>query len=123
MTSRWLRWAVLCFAALWFNVVVPVHTRGQIKLPGAAPGHAHACCATSAAHDTNGHRPHCPDPGSDSRGPCAVCFFMAALDTPPPVTVIVHRGEYVEDARIVVPTLPHLPRTALPLSNRGPPAA
>src|SRR2546428_6234364 len=107
MASRWLRGTVLCFAALWSNVVVPAHTRGQITLPGAAPGHARACCATSEAHDSNGRSPHGPDSGSDSRGPCAVCFFMAALDTPPPVTVVAHRGEYVDYAHFVGPTLPH----------------
>jgi hypothetical protein len=120
MRRRAIHWLVLGFAALWFNVVLPVHKRGQITL-GAAPGGAsHACCKTTPSHPPNGR---CPVPGQRPSGPCAVCFFMAGLCTPPPVTVVERRLEYAGQSRTVAPPALHAARFPLALNSRAPPLA
>ena len=139
MPRRAINWLVLGFAALWFNVVLPVHKRGQITLGGAVgtasvasaatPKKAsHACCLakvkvakTHPAPDTGGG--HCPDSGSRPAGDCAVCFFMAGLSTPPPVTVVERRLEHAGERPLVARPAPSVPRFALPLNSRAPPLA
>ncbi|HEX4792545.1 MAG TPA: hypothetical protein VH370_02070 [Humisphaera sp.] len=82
MRNRGLRISVLIFAALWFGVLLPVHTRGQIALPGdqSACEQAHSCCASS-------HEGH-PTPDAPRKShSCAVCYLIATLDLPAPMTV------------------------------------
>jgi hypothetical protein len=98
MDRRITRIFVLGFACLWFGMLVPIHQRGQIQLPG--PGFARADGAT----DTKAHCPGGPNapchakqkarPGSApgdgpaedaAGGGCAVCHFIAGLDLPAPI--------------------------------------
>jgi hypothetical protein len=83
-----VRWLVLLFTCAWFGVLVPVHRRGAIQLPGATP----ACCAhksvaadapASACHDAGSRKSQAPT--KSGSGNCAVCFFVAGLDLPAPV--------------------------------------
>ena len=98
MRSRLLRWMVLGFACLWFGMLLPVHQRGQIQLPG-----------NSATTATVSHcnRPDAPchrklhdgkeQPGKPvSRENCAVCQLILGLHAPPPVTWYVERLGLVE---------------------------
>ena len=89
MRSSALRWLVLLFTIAWFGVLVPVHNRGAIQLPGSA---AHACCKQSsdaaAANVPACHKPKSdgkPEPAKSGGGNCAVCYFVAGLDLPAPV--------------------------------------
>ncbi len=91
MNSRFLRWMVLGFTCLWFGMLVPVHQRGQIQLPGPALAASGGCCpkqndAKAACRDTETSKNEkpAPDPGH-----CAVCHFIAGLQAPPPVTIYV----------------------------------
>jgi hypothetical protein len=126
MTSRALRWVVLCFATLWFNVLLPVHTRGQISLPGSGgrtAARTHACCPTKHASHSGDTPGHCPGSKAPSSGPCAVCFFMAGLFTPPPVTAVENPAGDAGEARVAEHRPPEIARFALPLNSRAPPAA
>src|SRR6476620_6733949 len=78
---------LLVFEAFFLNVVVPVHTRGVVTVPGTGPDGARApytgagCCAAHRSPGGNGDRNDAPSPDRQSR--CAVCFFAATLSTPP----------------------------------------
>ena len=106
MDRRFTRILVLGFACLWFGMLVPIHQRGQIRLPGPSAAAADSPVASSAARCARGGpdapcrlQPQsnwpAPDPargGNDSEsggggGGCAVCHFIAGLHAPPPVTV------------------------------------
>ena len=136
MPRRAINWLVLGFAALWFNVVLPVHKRGQITLggngvatsAGASVSHkaSHACCPTRVAKPrpaADSGPGHCPDSGSRPAGDCAVCFFMAGLSTPPPITVIERRLDRAGERPLIAHPVPSVPRFALPLNSRAPPLA
>ena len=114
---------VLGFACLWFGMLVPVHQRGQIQLPGA-----------SASAGTGGHcsRPDAPchkkgagkgEPGKPpkDRGNCAVCHFIVGLHAPPPVTVYVARLGLLETLRPDRPAIVRLRHAALPFHGLDPP--
>lgn len=106
-----------------FNVLVPLHTRGAITLPGTTVAAARAgggeqlrsagCCASS---DGGREKPTPAD-----RRACAVCKFVATLTpaTPPPVPdwVIV----LLEVERAIVPVVPDLVPVRSPRESRGPP--
>ena len=81
MRSLTLRWLVLLFTAAWFGVLVPVHQRGAIQLPGGTT----SCCAHKAekACHSGSQKPDVPAKGGS--GNCAVCYFVAGLDLPAPV--------------------------------------
>jgi hypothetical protein len=125
MRHRAINWLVLGFAALWFNVVLPVHKRGQITLGGPPESRSHGCCKTAAPATTNAaaaNKGHCPVPGSRP-SPCAVCFYMAGLCTPPPVTVVERRLGYAGERPLVEPAVTAPSRILLPLNSRAPPPA
>jgi hypothetical protein len=120
LPRRAVHWLVLCFATLWFGVLVPVHNRGEISLPGApARAGSHCCPADSPDHDPD----TTPDQAPRSAGTCAVCFFIAGLDTPPPVTVApVRLGPAGVAPAEDLPSAPAAHR-ALPFHSRAPPRA
>ena len=138
MTQRPVRWLVLCFAVAWFGVLVPVHNRGQIAMPGSprhAAGHAchrdaaqsaspaHACHSAPVHTDCrHGHGSSAPEEGRDPES-CAVCFFVAGLHTPPPVTTVEQFHGYAGTAPVAHPAAPESARLALPFHSRAPPAA
>ena len=120
MPRRALHWLVLCFTTLWFGVLVPVHNRGEIKLPAATARAGHDCCR--AAPDEQ-RKKGAPDPTPRSDGGCAVCFFIAGLDVAPPVTVApVRLGLAGVAPAEVFPIAPAV-RRALAFHSRAPPAA
>jgi hypothetical protein len=132
MPRRAINWLVLGFAALWFNVVLPVHKRGQLTLGGAGAGAsasaatakaAHACCKPAAIAGPADAEPHCPEPAQSGGGTCAVCFFMAGLFTPPPVTVVERSFERTGRHVVAPRAAPDDARFALPLHSRAPPLA
>jgi hypothetical protein len=124
MRRRVLHWLVLGFTTLWFGVLVPVHNRGEIGLPGSdtrlSVRTSHACCATPS--DPKPADP-CHAPASSRGGACAVCYFIATLDAPPPVTWVEGRLGLVGVAP--APRRDELPaaRITLPFHSRAPPTA
>ena len=140
MASGCVRWFVLCFAVAWFGVLVPVHNRGQIAVPGTEPaafygaachaGHAAPAPAAQTAHSCHSPRPakcdhHAPDPDPAPKrgGSCAVCFFIAGLDAPPPVTTVEHLFGLAGDCLVTEPAALTSARLVLPYHSRAPPAA
>ena len=141
MARRPVRWLVLWFAVAWFGVLVPVHNRGQIAVPGTEPAafsgaachadHAAAAPAAQAAHSCHSARPagcdrhDAPDQGPAPKrgGSCAVCFFLAGLDAPPPVTTVEHLFGLVGEADFAEPASPVVAAPVLPFNSRGPPTA
>lgn len=122
MSRRALHWLVLCFATAWFAVLVPVHNRGEIRLPGATPsgeaiaGHCHQSAPTQPIDP-------CHDPAQESPGSCAVCYFVTTLDAPPPVTLIEARLGFVGAIEAHHSDAPVVVRVHLPFHSRGPPLA
>ena len=96
MRSAALRWIVLAFTCAWFGVLVPIHQRGSIQLPGGGT----SCCETKKTETAQADVPACHRkpvaPADDHDAPpakpasnCAVCYFVAALDLPAPVLLTV----------------------------------
>ena len=119
---------VLGFACLWFGMLVPVHQRGQIKLPGVA-------AATGAK--PAGHCPRAADPGSPCHkqrqpgkdgaprqdGNCAVCHFIAGLHAPPPAVIYEARLGLLHVLPVDAPIVLPLRHPALPFHGLDPPLA
>ena len=118
MSRRALHWLVLCFATLWFGVLVPVHNRGQIAVAGSGTTPASHCrAAKTRCHSQVPDAP--PQPGRS----CAVCFFIAGLDAPPPVTVV---ESLLGPAGLLDAPAPQAltsVRVILPYRSRAPPLA
>ena len=122
MPPRALHWLVLCFATLWFSVLVPVHNRGEIRLPGAAPA-PEAVSSHCHRGATDDEQAPCHDRARESGGACAVCYFLAALDAPPPVTLVEARLGFVGLIDAPRPDTPVVAGVSLPFHSRGPPRA
>jgi hypothetical protein len=82
-----LRWLVILQAFLWFNVIVPGHTRGRIVLwmaeplaKASSPERSSSCCASDKAPSAPS-KSETPDSKRQKR--CAVCFVAAASFTAP----------------------------------------
>jgi hypothetical protein len=124
MRCRALRIAMLCFVVLWFEILLPVHTRGQILLAGSE-GASHSCCGKTSPikTDCNSKDESRQQPSPRGRQQCAICQFIATLDIPPAVMI---------DVPALTPAIAcaELPRWSNPSlaprytsPERGPPAA
>jgi hypothetical protein len=125
MRSRGLRWVVLAFTCLWFGVLLPVHQRGRITLPGAECAAASALTAAAAASHsccpTPGHKS--PDaPAPDSRA-CAVCYYIATLDLPPAMGLEIAPPRPLELRETADPPAIVAARAPRPYDPTGPPTA
>jgi hypothetical protein len=127
MSSPLLRWFVLGFACLWFGMLVPVHQRGMIQLPGAADarGLSHcnrgeertaSCCKTQTKQNGGGKAPV-------TQGNCAVCHFIAGLHAPPPVTMYIAQLGLLRDQPLTFLSIAPLRHAALPFHGLDPPRA
>ena len=128
MSRRALHWIVLGFTTLWFGVLVPVHNRGEITLPGsgthcAARADALPVTRCHAAADSLPSSENTPDPALAKKGACAVCFFIAGLDTPAPVTQIETRLGLIGATDAPAPGDLPATRVLLPFHSRAPPVA
>jgi hypothetical protein len=124
MQSLALRWFVLLFTVAWFGVLVPIHQRGAIQLPGSPVS---SCCVHkndgTAAKACHGEPQQSQNPTRNSSGNCAVCFFVAGLDLPAPVMLDVPPlgpAEPVAQFDLPVPAEREHIRTHF---ERGPPLA
>jgi hypothetical protein len=129
MSSRLLRWIVLGFTCLWFGMLVPIHQRGQIQLPGrgasasvAPSGHCNRADAPCHRKVAAGDKQHPQKPGTPGdRENCAVCQFILGLHAPPPVTWYVERLGLVEVlAAAHYDAVAHC-NVVLPIQGRAPP--
>jgi len=114
MRSRALRISLLMLLTVWFGVVVPLHPRGIIKLPGACEG-GRACCqgSKSSRHDESLPKPTSSD--------CAICYFVAALDLPPAIGMELPKLGLVEEAIATPQQVTPVIAQVDPISERGPP--
>ena len=84
---------VLGFACLWFGMLVPVHQRGQVQLPGPSGAEQASAASGARCNRTDAEAPcrknRSEEGGGESEpGRCAVCQFIIGLHAPPPVTVV-----------------------------------
>ena len=126
MRRRPLHWLVLCFATLWFGVLVPVHNRGEIAVAGGRPtaldaAKSHCHSAPAAESDVGGSQ--CPEKKPCPARACAVCFFVAGLDAPPPISVVVTRLGAAGVLDLPPPAELPAARVTLPFHSRAPPLA
>ena len=84
MPHRALRLAFVLFQALWLNVIVPGHRRGQVALPGEACAACEKAVSVACCEMEHGRRQDAPAPSGDPARHCAICFFAARV-TPPDV--------------------------------------
>lgn len=73
------------FQAIWLNVVLPGHTRGQIVMPGTPAEVAdagHSCCAADMPAPA-GKKSDLPSKNRVAN--CAVCAFAAHMTVPPAI--------------------------------------
>ena len=132
MDRRVTRILVLGFTCLWFGVLVPVHQRGAIRLPGPAavaaagptsPTHCGRAEAGLPCHRAPADPGSSPDAPADGGGGCAVCHFIAGLDVPLPVTTgIEPLGLLASLPTALAPAAPAR-HVALPYHGLDPPAA
>jgi hypothetical protein len=127
MSSPWLRWLVLCFACVWFGMLVPVHQRGQITLPGTgapASGERQSHCSRAADPSSPCHK-RGQKPGEKQApaqpGSCAVCHFIAGLHAPPPVVSVEARLGLLENLPAEDRAVAPLRHPALPFHGLDPP--
>ena len=92
-SHKTIQWLVLVWFTLWMGVIMPGHTRGIVRLPGMdeAQSRATCCCddgtgactpdGSTADAETEDDTP------TDPAKCCAVCYFNATLNTPPPITL------------------------------------
>jgi hypothetical protein len=112
---------VLGFTCLWFGVLLPVHQRGQIQLPGSAA--RVSACARCVRTDTPSHKGEPARNTPKDRGNCAVCHFIAGLNVPPPVTVYVARLGLTNVMPVERPAVVPARHPALPFHGLDPPIA
>jgi len=117
LRARSFKLLLLAFMALWLGVIVPVHTRGQIKLAGAAPVEGHSCCAAGAKESSPKDSIPCSD-----RQACAVCYFIATLDLPPVFELNVQPTGLVCLVELSPETIAPAIDLQLPIHERAPPA-
>jgi hypothetical protein len=131
MDSRLLRWLVLGFACLWFGMLVPIHQRGQIQLPGSKAQAAEL--ATQCARTPDGAA-HCHKPPHEQTGQpqpakqdgdkpenCAVCHYILGLHIPPPVMFEVAPLGLLRERVAEEPAVAPVRHAALPFHGLDPP--
>lgn len=115
MRHRALRILLLALIAAWFGVVVPLHPRGIVKLPGACDGaYGKVCCK-------NGKSPVDSKKAADPN--CAICFFVLTLDLPVAMGMDVPELGLAGKALAWVTVEATLASRFDPTCERGPPAA
>ena len=134
MSSRRLRWLVLCFTCVWFGMLVPVHQRGAITLPGTpavARGDGASHCSRMSDPSSACHKRllgQQKDRSDGKRAPararsCAVCHFIVALHAPPPVVSVEARLGLLEHLPVEARAVAPLRHPALPFHGLDPPLA
>lgn len=117
---------LLVFEAFFLNVVVPVHTRGVVTVPGTGPDGTQVryartgCCTAHRSPAGDGDRDNTPPPERQSR--CAVCFFAASLSTPPAFEDMLESHGPCDVAAVPEPRGLVVRHVLLPYDGRGPPA-
>ncbi|MFI4859096.1 MAG: hypothetical protein ACIAXF_00300 [Phycisphaerales bacterium JB063] len=118
------RWLVLLWFALWMGVVMPGHTRGVVRLPGMADTQdaPSCCCNTDSTCDLGAQDEDAP---ADPAKCCAVCYFNATLNTPPPLTFYTpYLGQLDEiEYAACEAVAPHQCRAPRQYRGRPPPSA
>lgn len=88
LRSRWGLLLLLLQQAIFFNVIIPGHTRGAITLDGNHSGQSiRACCCEEpeAAESSSNQKKHAPS--QRDRQNCAICNFAARVTPPPAISL------------------------------------
>ena len=130
MRWRTLRVAFLVFQALWLNVIVPGHRRGEVGLPGEAcaaceqnQASVSRCCEMERGpkRRETPATPAPPAPKGDPAQHCAICYFAARVTTPDYVDLTPPPLRFAHEAAVPSPEI----RTSIALlptyDGRGPP--
>jgi hypothetical protein len=118
MRRRGLRIAMLLFVTLWFGVLVPVHTRGQMPLPGDCSSQVvgRECCTPGHRHESKSNLPAWPRV-------CGVCYIIATLDLPPDLILYVPNPSASEPAEVADPVVCIVAKAPSTCLERAPPFA
>jgi hypothetical protein len=116
--KRPARFALLLFQAIWFNVIVPGHTRGIVQLPGSTSVQSCPSCCCETSPGTNNSK---STPPANRTGNCAICFFAAHLTIPPTIDLSLPRLNFLHrlNAEIAEKSIPFT--ILLTFDSRGPP--
>ncbi len=132
MRSTTLYKLTIIWLALWFGVIVPGHTRGVVRVPGAEPPpqpSANEVCPLAQMFSGTS-RCGCPKPsrapgGSPltPAGSCAICQIIAVLNAPDPVDVGPPSPQLLDVLPWPAPRVAQRPEFEHIYFGRGPPAA
>jgi hypothetical protein len=111
--------ALLIFQVVWFNVIVPGHTRGVVQLPHAEQSCPACCCCCEGAAKTGNQNPATP---KNPPGNCAICFFAAHLSIPPRIDFSLTRLDFLHRLDAIVKEDRVARIVIYPFDSRGPPA-
>ena len=125
MHWRTLRITILVFQALWLNVIVPGHRRGQVALPGETCAACEKPVSVAECCDMERGSKHqdAPAPKGDPAQHCAICFFTARVTppdvidlTPPPLRFAYRAPVLAAEIRTSITDVPTYDGRAPPVS-------
>ncbi|MCC6578931.1 MAG: hypothetical protein IT440_00695 [Phycisphaeraceae bacterium] len=124
------------WSLLWFGMIMPGHTRGSIRVPGAERtptiGSARSCCSRMGQPkpvqdtrpvDSKGDSGENSPGNSGGPGKCAICYLVATLDVPPPADVNPALTECLNWINDRCPARPVVADVVSPCLTRAPPIA
>lgn len=117
--------AFALFQLFWLGVYIPGHVRGAITFdgpststPSAKSASKPSCCAADAPATSE----HESQPSSRDRAHCVVCYFVAGLDTPPPVLLVPALTQSALLPPLPLPDRPWIAAQLLAFDATAPPA-
>jgi hypothetical protein len=101
---------LLLYEFVFFNIVVPGHTRGAITLDGKHTSDsflACCCCRCNTASDlTAGKHSHKQVPSQRDRANCAICNLAARVVPPDVISFIPQVFEFLRMVTLPIPSVP-----------------
>jgi DUF2946 family protein len=116
--SKSLRIFLAGFMLIWFGVIIPGHTRGQISVPGSNCGCDCCACNSAATHATEA-----PNSQPNKSSHCAICDFAAHITLPPPMDLTLAPLGLAYRIDRPAPRLAPVVRIQLVRHDRAPPFA
>ena len=95
---QFARGILAIYVLLWFNVVVPGHTRGMLTMPGGKGSEksgVESCCSSRSAGPNKDHKPT-----REQQRRCAVCYVAATYSVPVVLAIDLRPAERVAIANV-----------------------
>jgi hypothetical protein len=105
---------LLVIQAIFFNIVVPGHTRGVIVMEGYKGGMA-SCCGEHSSSSSS------KEPSKDRAGNCAICNFAAHVTMPPVIDLRLPELGFLHFRQVELAGVCVTPECMLTCYGRGPP--